>query len=111
MRPDWELPIHDLLVQHGVSILFQGHDHAYVQQERDGLIYQSMPNPADDNFAYLNSDAYLSGTKAPNSGHVRVSVAPNLAKVEYFLSARPQDESSERRNLMLAHSYTVKPRS
>jgi hypothetical protein len=108
-RPNWELPIHDLMVKNGVSIFFQGHDHIFVTQERDGLIYQSMPNPADDTFSMFNDGAYLTGTKAPNSGHVRVTVSPAEAKVEYFLAARAQD--SGRTNLSTAHSYTVKPKS
>jgi hypothetical protein len=108
-RPNWELPIHDLMVKNGVSIFFQGHDHIFVTQERDGLIYQSMPNPADDTFSMFNDGAYLTGTKAPNSGHVRVTVTPAEAKVEYFLAARAQD--SGRTNLSTAHSYTVKPKS
>jgi len=108
-RPNWELPIHDLMVKNGVSIFFQGHDHIFVTQERDGVIYQAMPNPADDTFSMFNDNAYLSGTKAPNSGHVRVTVSPTSAKVEYFLAARPQD--SQRKNLQLAHSYTVQPRT
>ena len=107
-RPNWELPIHDLMVKNGVSIFFQGHDHIFVTQERDGLIYQSMPNPADDTFSMFNESAYLTGTKAPNSGHVRVTVAPTSATVEYFLAARTQDLS--RKNLSTAHSYTVKPK-
>lgn len=107
-RPTWELPIHDLMVKHGVNIFFQGHDHIFVTQERDGLIYQSMPNPADDTFSLFNDSAYKSGTKAPNSGHVRVTVSPTVAKVEYFLAARSKDVS--RKNLTVAHSYTVKPR-
>ena len=108
-RPNWELPIHDLMVKHKVSIFFQGHDHIFVTQERDGLIYQSMPNPADDTFSMFNDTAYKSGVKAPNSGHVRVSVTGPEAKVEYFLAARAVDSS--RKNLTVAHSYTVKPRS
>lgn len=108
MRPGWELPIHDLMVKNGVSIFFQGHDHIFVHQERDGLVYQSMPNPADDTFSTFNDNAYLTGTKAPNSGHVRVSISPTQCKVEYFLAARPQDLTSERQNLKLAHTYTVK---
>jgi len=111
MRPNWDLPIHDLMVKNGVNIFFQGHDHIFVHQERDGLVYQSMPNPADDTFTMFNEAAYLSGTKAPNSGHVRVTVSPTQAQVEYFLSARPQDESTGRVNMQLAHSYTVKPRA
>jgi phosphodiesterase/alkaline phosphatase D-like protein len=108
-RPNWELPIHDLMVKHKVSIFFQGHDHIFVTQERDGLIYQSMPNPADSTFSMFNSDAYKTGTKAPNSGHVQVQVSSVEAKVSYFLSARAQDTS--RKNMDLAHSYSVKPRA
>ena len=107
-RPNWELPIHDLMVKNGVSIFFQGHDHIFVTQERDGLIYQAMPNPADDTFSYFNDAAYKSGVKAPNSGHVRVTVDSLEAKVEYFLAARPTDTG--RKNMDLAHSYTVEAR-
>lgn len=106
-RPNWELPIHDLMVKNKVSIFFQGHDHIFVTQERDGLIYQSLPNPADDTFSYFNDTAYKSGTKAPNSGHVRVIVSPKVATVEYFLAARSKD--SGRKNLQVAHKYTVSP--
>ena len=107
-RPGWDMPIHDLMVKNGVTIFFQGHDHIFVHQERDGLIYQSMPNPADDTFSMFNEAAYLSGTKAPNSGHVRVTVGPNQGKVEYFLSARAKDENANRKNLQIAHSYEIK---
>lgn len=104
-RPTWEMPIHDLFVKAGVNIFFQGHDHIFVHQERDGVVYQSMPNPADDTFTMYNDDAYVSGTKAPNSGHVLVTVAPTGVQVNYHLSARPQDTS--RKNLDIAHSYKV----
>ena len=110
-RPGWDMPIHDLMVKNGVTIFFQGHDHIFVHQERDGLIYQSMPNPADDTFSMFNEAAYLSGTKAPNSGHVRVTVGPNQGKVEYFLSARAKDESANRKNLQIAHSYEIKAKN
>jgi hypothetical protein len=106
-RPNWELPIHDLMVKNGVNIFFQGHDHIFVHQERDGLVYQSMPNPADDTFSMFNEAAYLTGTKAPNSGHVRVTVTSTEARVDYHLAARPSDTS--RNNMEIAHSYTVKP--
>ena len=46
-RPDWELPIHQLMVENGVTIFFQGHDHLYARQELDSLIYQEVPNPGD----------------------------------------------------------------
>jgi hypothetical protein len=67
-----------------------------------------MPNPADDTFTMFNSDAYKSGVKAPNSGHVKVQVTPQNAQVEYFLAARAKD--TNRKNMDIAHSYSVKPR-
>ena len=72
------------------------------------LFRSSMPNPADDTFSMFNESAYKTGVKAPNSGHVRVSVNNSAAKVEYFLAARELDTS--RKNMTLAHSYLVKPR-
>jgi hypothetical protein len=97
------------MVKNNVSVFFQGHDHIFVTQERDGLIYQSMPNPADDTFSYFNDSAYKSGVKAPNSGHVRVTVGPEEATVEYFLAARNQDNA--RTNMQIAHKYTVLPKA
>ena len=61
-------------------------------------------NPADDKFSYFNDAAYKSGVKAPNSGHVRVTVGTVETTVEYFLAARDQDGEG---NLQLAHSYSV----
>ncbi len=43
-----------------------------------------------------------------SQGHVRVTVSPSQAKVEYFLAARTKD--TVRKNMQLAHSYVVKPK-
>ena len=45
MRPGWGKPIHHLLKDYGVSIVFKGHDHLYVKEELDGIIYQTLPQP------------------------------------------------------------------
>lgn len=42
-RLGWGLPIHQLLVANGVSIVFHGHDHVFVKQDLDGIIYQEVP--------------------------------------------------------------------
>lgn len=47
MRPGWELPIHQLMAKTGVTIFFQGHDHLFDRQELDGVIYQTLPEPAN----------------------------------------------------------------
>ncbi|MGL4229360.1 MAG: metallophosphoesterase family protein, partial [Tannerellaceae bacterium] len=71
MRPDWEMPIHQLFVKYGVNIFFQGHDHLFCKQELDGVVYQSCPNPADNTYTAFNATAYKSGDILPNSGFVR----------------------------------------
>ncbi len=44
-RPGWEAPIHELLRQHGVSVVFHGHDHLFIKQDLDGIVYQLVPQP------------------------------------------------------------------
>ncbi|WP_299495042.1 metallophosphoesterase [uncultured Shewanella sp.] len=47
-RPNWELPIHQLMVQKNVTIFFHGHDHVFSKEVVDDVIYQSLPSPADN---------------------------------------------------------------
>jgi hypothetical protein len=91
-RPGWELPIHQLMVKTGVTIFFQGHDHLFARQEKDGVIYQEVPNPADGTYTAFNEEAYRSGDTFPNSGYLRVRVAPEGATVEYVRMFLPRDE-------------------
>jgi hypothetical protein len=107
-RPNWELPIHQLMVKNGVTIFFQGHDHLFARQQRDGVIYQETPNPADASYQAFNRDAYQSGDILPNSGHLRVTVSSQNVCVDYIRSYLPKDETSEHKNGELAFSYTVK---
>jgi hypothetical protein len=99
-RPGWGLPIHQLMAKHGVTVFFQGHDHIFVHQELDGVVYQTLPEPANPNETYENEDAFRSGTKFPNSGHVRVDVDPSAVTVTYVRSFldRPDEK---------AYSYRV----
>ena len=107
-RPGWSAPIHALFVKHGVSIFFQGHDHLFAHQLKDGVVYQSTPNPADPSYTAFNADAYRSGDVLPNSGFLRVSVAPEEVRVDYLRSWLPQDESAEQRSGSTAFSYSLR---
>lgn len=108
-RPGWAMPIHQLFVKSGVSVFFQGHDHLFARQEKGGVIYQSVPNPADPTYTAFNRDAYRSGEVLPNSGFLRVEVGPVGAKVSYVRSFLPKDVSSTQVN-DVAFQYTVKAR-
>jgi len=107
-RPNWELPVHQLMVKHGVTIFFQGHDHLFCRQERDGIIYQEVPMPSDHGYQTYNDDRYQSGVKLPNSGHLRVTVSSENVKVDYIRSFLPKDETAQNKSGTIAHSYTVK---
>jgi len=109
-RPAWESPIHQLMVKHGVTIFFQGHDHLYARQERDGIIYQEVPMPADQNYMTRNDDRYESGVKLPNSGHLRVTVTPEQVRVDYVRCFLPKDETAQQKTGDVAYSYAIKPK-
>lgn len=106
-RPAWTHPIHQLMVANKVKIFFQGHDHIWVRQQLDGVTYQTLPQPADANYAFDNEDAYASGDKFPNSGYTRVTVSPGGVKVEYMRMYLPADEGPGRTSGSVAFSYTL----
>ena len=95
------------MAKYGVSIFFQGHDHLFVRQQKDGVIYQETPTPADPNYASPNDSAYRSGDHLPAAGHLRVTVSPQDVKVEYVRSWLPQDENAEHKQDQVAFTYSV----
>ena len=109
MRPGWELPIHQLMVKTGVTIFFQGHDHLFAHEVKDGIVYQETPNPADPSNSTPFPDAYA-GDILPGGGHLRVSVTPDNVKVDYIRSYLPKDETPAHKQGEVAYSYAVKPR-
>lgn len=109
-RPSWPEPIHQLMARTGVSIFFQGHDHIWVRQELDGVVYQTVSEPADPNYTLWNGDAYVSGVQFPSTGYTRVTVSPTEAKVEYVRSYLPKDEGPGRTHGSVTYTYTVKGR-
>jgi len=72
------------MAENGVTIFFQAYDHIFAKQEKDSVIYHTLPEPADSNYALYNVDAYKCCIEFVNSGHVRVTVSNNNVKVDYF---------------------------
>jgi hypothetical protein len=106
-RPTWELPIHQLMVKTGVTIFFQGHDHLFARQGKDGVIYQEVPNPADLTYTAFNRESYRSGDILPNTGHLLVTVSPDDVRVDYVRSYLAKDETAQRQQGEIAFSYTI----
>lgn len=107
MRPTWALPIHQLMVAHGVTAFFQGHDHVWARQELDGVIYQTLSEPANPNYGFGFGDAYLSGDIFPNSGFTRVTVSPAQVQVEYVRIFMAGDEGPGGASGEVVFSYVI----
>jgi len=109
-RPGWELPVHQLLVCNHVTAVFKAHDNFYAKQELDGIVYQMIPQPSfagNDRIRDLETYGYKQGMFLGNSGHVRVSVAPDKVTVEYIRCWQANAETPEHKNREVAHSYFI----
>jgi sugar lactone lactonase YvrE len=106
-RPGWALPIHQLMAKNGVTVFFQGHDHVFVRQQLDGVVYQTLPEPADPYYTLYNKDAYRSGDILANTGRVRVTVSPEKVRVEYVRSWLPKDANAQHHDGEAAFAYDI----
>lgn len=106
-RPGLPTPIHRLLVDNGVDIFFQAHDHIWVRQQLDGVTYQTLSEPADPNYSLFNSAAFTSGVQFPNTGYTRVRVSDREVKVEYVRTYLPEHESSDKVSGQVVYSYSL----
>lgn len=106
-RPGWAMPVHQLLVAHKVSAVFHGHDHLYVKQERDGIIYQEVPQPGHPRASTRSAIeyGYLSGTVLSSPGMLRVKVGPDKTTVE-FVQEDPKGGGAAE----IADSYHIAPK-
>ena len=111
-RPGWAMPIHQLLVAHDATIYFHGHDHLYVKQDLDGIVYQEGPVPARSGLYDATNSAknfnYNHGTVMGGSGYLRVRVSPEEVNVDYVQTYLPGEEDQTHRDGMVADSYTIK---
>jgi hypothetical protein len=83
-RPGWGKPIHQLLIDNRVGFVFKGHDHLYVKQELDGIVYQTLPQPSHPgNKIDLSQYGYNSGKGVGGSGFLKVSVQSSTVLVDF----------------------------
>ena len=85
-RPGWGKPVHQLLLDNGVDIVFKGHDHLYVKQELDGIIYQTLPQPSHPGDKVNSSIeyGYKSGKVVGGSGFLKVTTSTKGIKVDFI---------------------------
>jgi hypothetical protein len=117
-RPGWPMPIHQLMVANNVSAFFHGHDHVYVKQELDGIVYQEVPQPGyynvtnpDKSYSNISIAAqygYTHGDILSSSGFLRVTVKDTVSVVDYIRTYLPEHENASRQNGSNAFSYTIR---
>jgi hypothetical protein len=84
-RPGWGKPIHQLLLDYKVGFVFKGHDHLYVKQELDGIIYQTLPQPSHPGEKLdVKQYGYISGKGVGGSGFLKVSTSNSTAQVDFI---------------------------
>jgi hypothetical protein len=108
-RPTWEKPLHQLMVENNVTIYFHGHDHFYDKQEKDGVIYQEVPQPSNRNIKNTSaaSYGYTEGVILPGRGYLALSITDTSAQVQYIKTLLPSEETATSHNKDVAHSYTI----
>lgn len=85
-RPGWGKPVHQVLADNKVSYVFKGHDHLYVKQELDGIIYQTIAQPSHPgNKVNPGQYGYNSGKAVGGSGFLKVATKGRESKVEFIL--------------------------
>jgi hypothetical protein len=109
-RPTWEMPIHELMVKYKVNIFLHGHDHFFGKQEKDGIVYQVVPQPSNRNITNVQASeyGYVKGDFLPGRGYLKVSVSPENVKIDYIRTYLPSEENATLKNGEIAYSYTVK---
>lgn len=134
-RPTWAKPIHRLLVDTGVTVFFQGHDHTFAREVVDGVVYQEVPNPADNSYFAYNCTAYAPAfiswqggegygvydpdysVVMPDTGFLNVTVTPDHVNLQYIRTYRPEDLEQDpnaiftgtEQNGEVAFSYSLPP--
>jgi len=103
-RPNWDKPIHRVLVEKKVAAVFHGHDHMYAKEELDGIVYQEVPQPgnprAGERPRTADEYGYIHGGVVGGSGYLRVTVSGDQAKVEFMRTTGNTGE--------MADSYAIK---
>ncbi len=101
-RLGWGDPIHRVLIDNGVTIVFRGHDHVFVRQQLDGIVYQETPSASDALYT-AGLFPYQYGDVVNNAGHLRVTVGPSRVRVDYIRSYLPGEGPSGE----VAYTYEI----
>lgn len=108
-RSGWGKPIHTLMKENNATVFFHGHDHFFGKQDKDGIVYQEVPQPSNKNITNISAAqyGYVEGVLLPGRGYIQVTVTPLSVKVEYIGTYLPSEENSIHKNGDVIYSYTI----
>lgn len=108
-RPGWGKPLHTIMKENNVSVFFHGHDHFYGKQEKDGIIYQEVPQPSNRSVTNISASdyGYVDGVLLPGRGYLLVTVSGQDVSVEYIGTFLPGEENASGNNMTVIDSYTI----
>ncbi|MEI6061290.1 MAG: T9SS type A sorting domain-containing protein [Bacteroidota bacterium] len=108
-RPGWEKPVHSLMIENPTTIFFHGHDHFFGMQEKDGMVYQEVPQPSNRNITNISASqyGYVDGIFMPGRGFLLVTVSDTATRVDYIKTYLANEENAAHHNGETAYSYQV----
>lgn len=108
-RPGWYKPIHQLMLENNVNIFFHGHDHFFGKQDKDGMVYQEVPQPSNRNINNMNATqyGYVNGVFMPGRGFLKVSITDSTAMIDYVKTYLANESTGGHTNGEIAYSYTI----
>lgn len=108
-RSGWQKPIHTLMVENNVNIFFHGHDHFYGKQDKDGVVYQEVPQPSARSYTTISASqySYVNGIFIPNRGYLLVTVTDTSTAVKYIRTFLSGEENAQQHNRDISYSYTI----
>jgi len=105
-RPGWGKPIQQIMKDTGVTVFFQGHDHLFARETVDGVVYQTIPKPAEKTADHQNNFGSFDGDVLLNSGFLNIHVGPDAVQIDYnrnYLVASGEQTTG------IVYSYRVSP--
>jgi len=105
-RVGWEMPIHSLFQKYKVNVVFHGHDHFFAKQDKDGIVYQLLPQPGAMHYGINKSVkeyGYEQGVILNSPGYLKVIVDKDLVRVEYIQTSI----NNNRDNKKILYSYQL----
>ncbi len=108
-RLGWQKPIHTLMRENNVNVFFHGHDHFYGKQDKDGIVYQEVPQPSNKNITNISAAlyGYVDGVLLPGRGYLLVTVTDTSVKVDYIKTYLPNEETGGHSNQEMGATYTI----